>query len=227
MQETAEKPPNQTYSCQSRRFAQPPLPALPPNKTKQNAVVTSPVTMWLDAIDMALSRLAALSNPPSSRGGDEPPATPGWGRSVLARVRALSVSGQQHGTVFWKKGARERLEGMRELGPRETLVEVRCVGAASAVHVVGAFFFVSIHRRKDLTPLPACPEQAPKEHEACKLACLWVHTCHCPPANVGLPDFRALRFLVWACCCPPPPLSLFLSLGLDPFGDSRRRPGLI
>ncbi|CAN0323396.1 unnamed protein product, partial [Scytosiphon promiscuus] len=41
----------------------------------------------------------------------------------LARVRALSVSGQQHGTVFWKGGAGERLQALGGLGPRETLVE--------------------------------------------------------------------------------------------------------
>ncbi|CAN0484876.1 unnamed protein product, partial [Hapterophycus canaliculatus] len=45
------------------------------------------------------------------------------GRSLLARVRALSVSGQQHGTVFWKAGAGDRLEALGGLGPRETLVE--------------------------------------------------------------------------------------------------------
>ncbi|CBJ25521.1 similar to xylulokinase homolog [Ectocarpus siliculosus] len=102
----------------------------------KNAVVTSPVTMWLDAIDLALSRLAALSTPPH---GSKEPAYPGketetleqgepgrvttWGRSVLARVHAVSVSGQQHGTVFWKAGAAERLKGLGGLGPKDTLVE--------------------------------------------------------------------------------------------------------
>ena len=83
--------------------------------------------MWLAAIDMALSRLATLSTPPPSLGGKESPASPsklGWGRSVLARVCAVSVSGQQHGTVFWKAGAEERLKGLGDLGPRATLVEV-------------------------------------------------------------------------------------------------------
>lgn len=109
---------------------------------KQNAVVTSPVTMWLDAIDLALSRLAALSAPTPALGNKEPayPAKetenlqqgePGrvttWGRSVLARVRAVSVSGQQHGTVFWKAGAAERLKGLGGLGPKDTLVEVRAL----------------------------------------------------------------------------------------------------
>lgn len=96
--------------------------------------------MWLDAIDVALSRLAALASPPaddadkntsslethhqsSGEGGKE---ETGWGRRVLSSVRALSVSGQQHGTVFWKAGARERLERLGQLGPRDTtLVEVR------------------------------------------------------------------------------------------------------
>ncbi|CAN0205913.1 unnamed protein product [Ectocarpus sp. 4 AP-2014] len=94
--------------------------------------------MWLDAIDLALSRLAALSASTPPLGNKEPacPAKetetlqqgePGrvttWGRSVLARVRAVSVSGQQHGTVFWKAGAAERLKGLGGLGPKDTLVE--------------------------------------------------------------------------------------------------------
>ncbi|CAM9439927.1 unnamed protein product [Ectocarpus fasciculatus] len=105
---------------------------------EKNAVVTSPVTMWLDAIDVGLSRLAALSAPPPPLGNKEPVCSgkeaeteqqggPGpvttWGRSVLARVRAVSVSGQQHGTVFWKAGAAERLKGLAGLGPKDTLVE--------------------------------------------------------------------------------------------------------
>lgn len=95
--------------------------------------------MWLAAIDVALSRLAALTSPPADdpdknasslethhqsqgEGGEE---ETGWGRRVLSSVRALSVSGQQHGTVFWKAGARERLDSLGQLGPRDTtLVEV-------------------------------------------------------------------------------------------------------
>lgn len=120
-------------------------PPRPPKNT-QNAVVTSPVTMWLDAIDVGLSRLAALSAPPPPLGNKEPACSgkeaeteqqggPGpvttWGRSVLARVRAVSVSGQQHGTVFWKAGAAERLKGLAGLGPKDTLVEVRASPPAS------------------------------------------------------------------------------------------------
>lgn len=87
--------------------------------------------MWLAAIDMALSRLANLSAPPpTSSGGKASPTKLGWGRAVLARVRAVSVSGQQHGTVFWKTGAEERLKGLGDLGPRATLVEV---GAGASV----------------------------------------------------------------------------------------------
>lgn len=97
---------------------------------------------------MVLSRLAALSGPPpgpQNASSETPTNTKtkndteneaetdgkseseeiGWGRAVLGRVRALSVSGQQHGTVFWKTGARQKLEGLGELGPRETLAEVR------------------------------------------------------------------------------------------------------
>ena len=106
--------------------------------------------MWLDAVDMVLSRLAALSTPPTGlrnassdtpTGTETEPATEkvtetqtdrkpepeedaAWGRSVLGRVRALSVSGQQHGTVFWKTGARKTLKDLGDLGPRETLAEV-------------------------------------------------------------------------------------------------------
>lgn len=100
---------------------------------------------------MVLSRLAALSGPPpgpQNASSETPTNTKtkndteneaetdgkseseeiGWGRAVLGRVRALSVSGQQHGTVFWKTGARQKLEGLGELGPRETLAEVRSSG---------------------------------------------------------------------------------------------------
>lgn len=91
--------------------------------------------MWLDAIDMAFSRLAARARAPNpdktlenknnnNSASDTNDADGSWGRSALARVRAISVSGQQHGTVFWKSGATERLAGLAALGPRDTLLEV-------------------------------------------------------------------------------------------------------
>lgn len=122
-----------------------PDPPLPPTGPNKNAVVTSPVTMWLDAIDMAFARLAARSGAPSP--GETPESSPPgsnassgeddrtWGRAALARVRALSVSGQQHGTVFWKTGASERLAHLANLGPRHTLLEVRA-GSGSGLELV-------------------------------------------------------------------------------------------
>lgn len=95
--------------------------------------------MWLAAIDIALSRLAALTSPPADDPDKNASSKPqgegdeeemGWGRRVLSSVRALSVSGQQHGTVFWKAGARERLESLGQLEPEDTtLVEVRATVA--------------------------------------------------------------------------------------------------
>lgn len=119
---------------------------------------------------MALSRLADLKSPPSTAESDTEPGTATkteeqdgtdrttWGRSALSRVRALSVSGQQHGTVFWKEGAAEKLDGLAELGPRHTLVEVDSAGLGKmlvarpeqngGVNVASAFAFepVSVPR---------------------------------------------------------------------------------
>lgn len=63
----------------------------------------------------------------------------------MARVRAVSVSGQQHGTVFWKAGAEERLTGLGDLGPRATLGEVCAVVMGPFLVTVCAQQF---HRRK-------------------------------------------------------------------------------
>ena len=104
---------------------------------------------------MALSRLAALVSPlanDSEKNASTENRQPGegemgWGRSVLARVRALSVSGQQHGTVFWKAGAKERLESLGKLGPKDTLVEVRQQdGRIVAPRVTFLFFLLFIMR---------------------------------------------------------------------------------
>uniref|UniRef100_A0A146XXZ2 Xylulose kinase n=1 Tax=Fundulus heteroclitus TaxID=8078 RepID=A0A146XXZ2_FUNHE len=48
--------------------------------------VTSPVLMWVKALDLLLDRMKSA-------------------RLDFSRVKALSGSGQQHGSVFWKKGA--------------------------------------------------------------------------------------------------------------------------
>ncbi|CAM9530696.1 unnamed protein product [Choristocarpus tenellus] len=106
-----------------------------------NAVVTSPVTMWVDALDIILSRLAFSTKEQPDKcgstgkakdgysgkggdGGDEPmTGSATWGSSVLGRVRAVSVSGQQHGTVYWKCGAGKTLAAMAELDRKTTLLD--------------------------------------------------------------------------------------------------------
>ncbi|XP_047468038.1 xylulose kinase [Mugil cephalus] len=61
--------------------------------------VTSPVLMWVKALDELLDEM--------KRTGFD-----------LSRVRALSGSGQQHGSVFWKTGASQTL---KQLNPDQTL----------------------------------------------------------------------------------------------------------
>ncbi|XP_051910886.1 xylulose kinase isoform X3 [Hippocampus zosterae] len=56
--------------------------------------VTSPALMWVKALDLLLERMREA-------GFD------------FSRVRALSGSGQQHGSVYWKKGAAAVLRGLR------------------------------------------------------------------------------------------------------------------
>ncbi|XP_008292824.1 xylulose kinase [Stegastes partitus] len=61
--------------------------------------VTSPVLMWVQALDLLLDKM--------KRAGFD-----------FARVRALSGSGQQHGSVFWRTGASQTLE---QLDPDQNL----------------------------------------------------------------------------------------------------------
>ncbi|XP_024135942.1 xylulose kinase [Oryzias melastigma] len=61
--------------------------------------VTSPVLMWVKALDLLLDKMKGA-------GLD------------FSRVAALSGSGQQHGSVFWKKGASETL---KQLQPDQSL----------------------------------------------------------------------------------------------------------
>ncbi|XP_062297272.1 xylulose kinase [Scomber scombrus] len=61
--------------------------------------VTSPVLMWVKALDLLLDKM--------KRAGLD-----------FSRVRALSGSGQQHGSVFWKRGASQTL---RDLDPEQSL----------------------------------------------------------------------------------------------------------
>ncbi|XP_036445502.1 xylulose kinase isoform X1 [Colossoma macropomum] len=53
--------------------------------------VTSPVCMWLKALDLILEKM-------KNAGFD------------FSHVKAVSGSGQQHGSVYWKKGARQALQ---------------------------------------------------------------------------------------------------------------------
>lgn len=64
--------------------------------------VTSPVLMWVEALDLLLNKM-------KKAGVD------------FSRVRALSGSGQQHGSVFWRKGASETL---RQLDPDRDLLHL-------------------------------------------------------------------------------------------------------
>ncbi|XP_068437442.1 xylulose kinase [Clinocottus analis] len=61
--------------------------------------VTSPVLMWVKALDLLMDKM--------KRAG-----------LVFSRVRALSGSGQQHSSVFWRRGASETL---RDLDPDQDL----------------------------------------------------------------------------------------------------------
>ncbi|KJZ77043.1 Putative D-xylulose kinase A [Hirsutella minnesotensis 3608] len=57
--------------------------------------VIAPVAMWLEALDLVLSRLSATAT-----------------ASVMGRIRAVSGAGQQHGSVFWNSRAAECLRGL-------------------------------------------------------------------------------------------------------------------
>ncbi|XP_028288752.1 xylulose kinase isoform X2 [Parambassis ranga] len=61
--------------------------------------VTSPVLMWVKALDLLLDKM--------KRAGFD-----------FSRVRALSGSGQQHGAVFWRRGASQTLN---QLHPDQSL----------------------------------------------------------------------------------------------------------
>lgn len=63
--------------------------------------VTSPAKMWVEALDVLLERLA----------------TSQWD---FSRVCAVSVSGQQHGSVYWKEGTADLLS---RLDPQRSLLE--------------------------------------------------------------------------------------------------------
>lgn len=56
--------------------------------------VTAPPLMWVEALDLLFARLQEARFP-------------------FGAVAAISASGQQHGSVFWKKGAAAKLAGLR------------------------------------------------------------------------------------------------------------------
>ncbi|CAI7754336.1 unnamed protein product [Closterium sp. NIES-53] len=56
--------------------------------------VTAPPAMWVEAFDVILARLKEAEFP-------------------FDKVRAVSGSGQQHGSVYWRRGSRARLRNLR------------------------------------------------------------------------------------------------------------------
>lgn len=69
-----------------------------------NLTVTSPVLMWVKALDMILEKM-------KSSGFD------------FSHVKALSGTGQQHGSVYWKKGADHLLKNSSSDFPLHHLLE--------------------------------------------------------------------------------------------------------
>ena len=60
---------------------------------------TSPVQMWVKAVDVILNRLME-------------------GNVEMSRIKGISGTGQQHGSVYWKRGAHEAL---KNLDPSQTM----------------------------------------------------------------------------------------------------------
>ncbi len=64
--------------------------------------VYAPVAMWMESLDLVLARLSeemASANIP------------------MSRIRGVSGSGQQHGSVYWNHGAEERLADLDAAKP--------------------------------------------------------------------------------------------------------------
>lgn len=64
------------------------------HRHENNLTVTAPTLMWVKAFDLVLDRLR-------EKGCD------------FGSVTCLSGTGQQHGSVYWKKGARETLRNLQ------------------------------------------------------------------------------------------------------------------
>ncbi|ORY76517.1 hypothetical protein BCR35DRAFT_305745 [Leucosporidium creatinivorum] len=81
---------------------------LPHFKTKsgvhsgEKGKVTSPVAMWIEAVDLLLDRISKAEN----------------GKDLLSRVKAISGAGQQHASVYWSTSAPSLLSS---LDPTKTL----------------------------------------------------------------------------------------------------------
>ncbi|KAI5606517.1 xylulose kinase [Silurus asotus] len=71
---------------------------------EDRVTVTSPVLMWVKALDLLLEKMM-------STGFD------------FSRVKAISGSGQQHGSVYWKKGARKTLQSLNPGGYLHSLLQ--------------------------------------------------------------------------------------------------------
>ena len=56
----------------------------------EGGVVVSPTLMWVESIDLVLLKLSQLNIP-------------------MERIQSIGVSGQQHGSVYWKRGSRSLL----------------------------------------------------------------------------------------------------------------------
>ncbi|XP_023254552.1 xylulose kinase-like, partial [Seriola lalandi dorsalis] len=78
--------------------------------------VTSPVLMWVKALDLLLDKM--------KRAGFD-----------FSRVRALSGSGQQHGSVYWRRGASKTLN---QLDPDQTLFQ-QLQDSFSRISLVSSF----------------------------------------------------------------------------------------
>ena len=59
---------------------------------QEDGTVTSPTVLWIDALDTVLGKLK--------------------GNVDFSQIAAVSGSGQQHGSVYWKKGAAETLANL-------------------------------------------------------------------------------------------------------------------
>uniref|UniRef100_A0A8C5PM27 Xylulose kinase n=1 Tax=Leptobrachium leishanense TaxID=445787 RepID=A0A8C5PM27_9ANUR len=67
--------------------------------------VTSPVLMWVKALDLILERMKTA-------------------RFDFSKVKVLSGSGQQHGSVYWKVGARKTLQTLLPEQPLHTQLKL-------------------------------------------------------------------------------------------------------